>query len=132
MDALGLAWRLAIAVKSPSVNYDKLLAAWMVERKRAVQDALNFVVGNGKKNDESDSFKLFLRDWILWLIQLVPSIRRSIQRPRADPLCYPFEEGVVFLPELEGGRSMSQVFCRILYSNDHEVHFTDDVIFGLG
>lgn len=79
--------------------------------------------------------KIFVRDWILWSMQLIPSFRRKIELgPRAlGMIQYQWTEGMGFLPDLAGGRCLPQVYCRSILSADKGdspiVQFTDDVIF---
>lgn len=73
---------------------------------------------------------IFLRSWGLWLLQLVPSWRHSLERgPRADgPTQYMHTPEMPFLPESGGGISFPQTYC-ISLRQDTGVQFTDDVIF---
>lgn len=65
-------------------------------------------------------------------MQLIPSLRRKLelgQRGKALPR-YRWKEGMAFLPNLLGGISFPQVYCRPVSGDDNgEVLFTDDVIF---
>jgi hypothetical protein len=129
MDAWGLSWRLALALRVPSINIDQLLIGWTIERKKAVAVATSFVVDNGQQSNETNPIKLFIWFWVLWLLQLVPSIRRKKERPQTEPLKYSYENNVAFLQNFDGGKTFPQVYCRVLYADNGQIQFTDDVIF---
>lgn len=80
--------------------------------------------------NESNPIKVALRDWHLWCIQLVPSWKRALEKgPRAEMIKYQHAPGLPFLPEMDGGISLPQVYCRHLFGSKTPVQFTDDVIF---
>jgi hypothetical protein len=111
MDSSGLAWRLAVALRSPNTDFDRLFDAWSTERKQQIGQALANTVRNGDLLNERNSIKLFLRDWILWLIQLVPSWKFKLEQMPPNPPRYTYEPGVAFLPGLSGGVSLPQIYC---------------------
>jgi 2-polyprenyl-6-methoxyphenol hydroxylase-like FAD-dependent oxidoreductase len=79
-DASSLAWRLAILSRnSQSANHDKVLAAWYAERKQQLERPLTATIQNGAYVTESDPWKVFVRDWYLWSIQLVPGWKRDLE-----------------------------------------------------
>lgn len=73
----------------------------------------------------------FIRDWALWVMQLIPSVKRQLELgPRSQgPVRYIHSEGMPFLPEFDGGISFPQTYCTKLENQRSQVFFTDDVIF---
>lgn len=93
-------------------------------------------VANGSLTTARNPIKIFCRDWILWLMQLIPSVRRQLELgPRGTALAkYTWSSGMnAFLPDLGGGLFLPQVYCRAvsgpLGGNNGEVLFTDDAIY---
>jgi hypothetical protein len=99
-------------------------------------------VANGNLTTARNPVKIFLRDWILCLMQLIPSWRRQLELgPRAEGmLTYKYVEGMAFLPDLGGGHALPQVYCRAVYRSSspdkHDqqqqqppVQFTDDALY---
>ncbi|KIW76003.1 hypothetical protein Z517_10748 [Fonsecaea pedrosoi CBS 271.37] len=135
-DASGIAWRLALACRPDfDGSFETLFNGWFLERKQQLDHSLAATVANGNLTTARDPTKIFLRDWILWLMQLVPSSRHKLELgPRAYGMNrYAFNAGMAFLPDLAGGRCFPQVYCcpafpltRNLVAN---VRFTDDVFF---
>lgn len=74
-----------------------------------------------------------LRDWGLWLVQLIPTVRKKLELgARAyGPAGYKYADGMGFVAELGGGVSFAQSFCVELEGHEENgrVQFTDDVIF---
>lgn len=139
---MALAWRLALACRdSYTGNYDTLFYAWYRERKQQLDKSLRATVTNGAYCTESNPYKIFVRDWHLWFVQLFAAGRRKLEMgPRALGMTvYWWEEaaGMPFLPELGGGRNVPQVYCRQMQATQvgngitemHKVMFTDDVIY---
>lgn len=78
---------------------------------------------------------MFLTEWALWILQLVPSWKQWLELgPRAaKPTVYKYEDGMGFDAELHGGVQFPQSFCvSISGQPDTRVQFTDDVIFANG
>lgn len=137
-DAISLYWRLALICKPDYAgDYSDLITSWYLERKQQLEHSLRSTVHNGALCTERNNFKIFVRDWTLWLLQLVPSMRRKLELgPRAEGLpTYQHLPGTCmpFLPKLKGGLTLPQVYCRRLQgSADMEksrVVFTDDIIY---
>lgn len=140
-DAIALVWRLRIATSSAIKGheepaYQKLLQGWYAERKQQLDKSLQFTVENGKYCTESSPVKVFLRDWHLWLIQLVPSWKHWLQLGgRRDGMVrYHWEEGtgMAFLHRLGGGGNFPQVYAVLTgptkAPQSGKVFFTDDII----
>jgi FAD binding domain len=133
MDSSGLAWRLALAVRSRTTNFDRIFQAWSMEHKQQMGQALAYTVRNGAIVSERNSVKIFVRDWILWLIQLVPSWKLKLEKLPLRPPQYTYEPGMAFLPDLGGGISFPQIYCNPIPQAGKagaEVMYTDDAIFG--
>jgi len=128
-DASALAWRLGLLHRHPQADYSKLFTAWYTERKQQFERSLAATVHNGAYVTEADPIKVFWREWYLWAVQLVPSWKREIEKgPRAQGMTrYQYSHGLPFLPDLDGGVLLPQVYARNL-KNDAVV-FTDDLIF---
>ena len=94
-----------------------------------------FSISNGRLSTLRDPVKIVCRNWILWLLQLLPSLRHRLSLgPRALGMDrYTYEDGMAFLPEHCGGISLPQVYCRPIIttskSTELPVQLTDDVIF---
>lgn len=133
-DVISLAWRLRVAMQGSDAKMDhrKLLEGWYAERKQQLDASLRLTILNGAYVTESDSLKIFLRDWYLWLVQLVPSWRRQVQLgSRRDGMTqYQWEHGrgMAFMPSLGGGGCFPQVYAALIRGTG-EVLFTDDIIF---
>ncbi|KAJ3466376.1 hypothetical protein MRS44_007034 [Fusarium solani] len=139
-DAISLVWRLRIAANDSArgremPDYQKLLRGWYSERKQQLDKSLRSTVENGDYVTESSIVKVFLRDWYLWLIQVVPSWKNWLQlgNRRDGMVRYQWQEGVgmAFLHKLGGGRNFPQVYAvRITNTpRSEKVLFTDDIIF---
>ncbi len=139
-DASSLAWRLVLACRPDFTgNHSKLLAAWYLERKQQLERSLRSTVENGAYCTEGNRVKIFLRDWHLWLVQLVPSWKHWLEMgPRSEGMTkydYVDGAGMPFLPQVGGGTCFPQVYCRDLNPSDKrreqggKLRFTDDVIF---
>lgn len=128
-DASSLAWRLAHLHREPHAGYEEILRGWYVERKQQLEHSLASTVRNGEFVTNGDPWKAFLRDWLLWGIQLIPSWRRHLERgPRADGMIrYKHQKGLPFVRELGGGLNIPQVYA--LNFANKKVAFTDDLIF---
>ncbi|OCT50659.1 hypothetical protein CLCR_07350 [Cladophialophora carrionii] len=134
-DASGIAWRLALACR-PNFDgsYNDLFHGWFLERKQQLDRSLASTVVNGNLTTARNPVKIFLRDWVLWLMQLVPPWRHRLELgPRADGMGrYRYTSGMAFLPDMAGGSCLPQVYCRsVHHSTKNEpaiVQFTDDVL----
>jgi 2-polyprenyl-6-methoxyphenol hydroxylase-like FAD-dependent oxidoreductase len=142
-DAISLAWRLVIATRqaSPADNvpaYHKLLEGWYSERKQQLDKSLASTIENGDYVTQTDPLKIFVRDWYLWAIQLVPDWKHWLElgNRREGMVKYEWQDGkgMAFLPQLGGGGNFPQVYCRKLGDTEDcgAVQFTDDVIFASG
>ncbi|KAJ6114339.1 monooxygenase [Penicillium sp. IBT 16267x] len=130
-DAISLAWRLAIACSPESkLDHNRLLESWYLERKQQLDRSLATTVRNGDMVNGKGLLQIFLRDWGLWMFQLVPSWKQWLERgPRNErPTRYTHSPGMPFMPELGGGEYFPQTFC-IGLKRDSVVQLTDDVIF---
>ncbi|PIG86619.1 monooxygenase [Aspergillus arachidicola] len=130
-DAISLAWRLALLCHHHPTTpqfHEQVLAAWYRERKQQLERSLASTIENGKFVCEAHFGKILVRDWYLWLVQLVPSWKRHLQLgQRKDGLIrYVHYEGMPFMPGLNGGLNLPQVFCT---DTNGKPFFTDDVIF---
>lgn len=132
-DAAALSWRLAIACRSSTLNPAQALVAWYTERKQQLETSLASTVRNGDRVNTKSPVKIFVRDWGLWLLQLIPPIKRWIELgPRqASRMRYQHVGYMPFMPEFKGGALFSQTYCVALdcATNSPAVRFTDDVIF---
>ncbi|KIW12496.1 hypothetical protein PV08_09773 [Exophiala spinifera] len=128
-DAAALAWRLAFLHRNPKADHHKVLAAWYRERKQQLDRSLAATVRNGEYVTESDPFKVFLREWYMWAVQLIPAYRKQIElgARAAGMTKYQHEEGMPFIPEMEGGLLLPQVYAYDFKTR--RVCFTDDLIF---
>ncbi|KAF7156272.1 hypothetical protein CNMCM5623_009665 [Aspergillus felis] len=111
-DALSLAWRLAMLCRyhpSDTRVHHEVLRSWYLERKQQLEKSLAATIENGKFVTESQPLKALARDW------------------RRDGMVrYTHTDGMPFIPELNGGLSLPQVYGK---RTNGEVVFTDDIIF---
>jgi hypothetical protein len=131
-DAISLSWRLKLAISPSYPNYKDLFRGWYVERKQQLERSLAATIQNGNYCNESSKVKAFLRNWYLWLIQLVPSWRYDLELgPRKAGLTrYDHTLEAPFLPDFGGGISLPQVFAAPIDQPAPPVPmFTDDAIF---
>ena len=126
-DAFALAWRLRLLHQEPNANHKEILKAWYLERKQQLERSLAATIQNGEYVTERDAFKVFIRDWSLWLQQLVPSWRRRLEKgPRAGGMTrYIHAQDLPFLPS--GGLLLPQVYAWDCGAS--QVGFSDDFIF---
>jgi hypothetical protein len=124
-----LAWRLALLHRNPKAGHEKILATWYTERKQQLDRSLAATVRNGKYVTESDPFKVFVREWYMWAIQLVPSYRKEIElgARAAGMTKYQHKDGLPFIPEMDGGLLLPQVYAYNFKTR--KISFTDDLIF---
>ncbi|TKA55688.1 hypothetical protein B0A49_08638, partial [Cryomyces minteri] len=78
-DAISLSWRLKIAVRSDSADYQALFAGWAAERKQQLERSLASTIENGNFCNEPSRIKAFIRNWYLWVYQLIPSWKHSLE-----------------------------------------------------
>ena len=132
-DAVALSWRLAIACRSSSLDPAQALLAWYTERKQQLEASLTSTVRNGDMVNTKSPIKIFVRDWGLWLLQLIPPIKKWIELgPRqASRMRYQHVGRMPFMPEFKGGALFSQTYCVALdcAMKSPTVRFTDDIIF---
>ena len=109
------------------------LTTWYEERKQQLEASLATTIRNGNTVNTRSPLKMFLRDWGLWLLQMIPSFKRWIELgPRLDGrMQYKYQDRMAFVPGMEGGAMFSQSYCVQLgdTATKHHVRFTDDVIF---
>lgn len=83
-DAWGLAWRLALLHQFPQANYLEVIKVWYLEKKQQLDRSLAATIVNGDYVTASKPLKIFVRDWSMWFCQLLPSLRRQMEKePRA-------------------------------------------------
>ena len=131
-DAISLSWRLKLAISPSFPNHDLLFRGWYMERKQQLERSLASTIENGNYCNEASKLKAFLRNWYLWLIQLVPSWRYDLELgPRkAGMTRYDYIPGAPFLPDYGGGISFPQVFAGPIDQLAPALPmFTDDAIF---
>ncbi|KAL4811663.1 hypothetical protein BDW67DRAFT_189990 [Aspergillus spinulosporus] len=130
-DAISLAWRLAMLCRYHHCDtrvHLNVLRAWYLERKQQLEQSLAATIENGKFVTESQPLKASARDWYFWLIQLVPSWKRKLElgRRRDGLVRYRYLDGMPFIPDLNGGLNLPQVYGK---KSNGEIVFTDDIIF---
>ncbi|EXJ82936.1 hypothetical protein A1O3_06753 [Capronia epimyces CBS 606.96] len=128
-DASALAWRLALLQRNRTADHEKILTAWYTERKQQLERSLAATIRNGEYVTESDPVKVFIREWYMWAIQLIPSVRKQVELgPRAAGMTrYRHSPGLPFLEEMRGGLLIPQVYAYNFKTNG--ICFTDDLIF---
>ena len=128
-DASALAWRLALLRKRPTADHEALLTGWYTERKQQLERSLAATIQNGEYVTESDPIKVFIREWYMWAVQLVPSWKRELQKgARALGMTkYQYSPGLAFIDSTVGGLQLPQVYAFNFRTG--EVEFTDDLIF---
>jgi 2-polyprenyl-6-methoxyphenol hydroxylase-like FAD-dependent oxidoreductase len=129
-DASALAWRLAVASKPGFKDYESLFRAWYIERKQQLELSLNATVDNGNYVTQASKLKSMALDWGYWAIQLIPSVRRYLEKGqrRHGMTRYIYHDGLSFIPGPGSGIFLPQVYARRLDGTDG-VLFTDDTIF---
>ncbi|KAL4811243.1 hypothetical protein BDV18DRAFT_128954 [Aspergillus unguis] len=129
-DAISLAWRLTALCRqnASSSNIETTFASWYLERKQQLKMSLAATIRNGEAVNETNPFKIFLRSCMLFIMNLIPSWQRQLRLgPRKDGMVrYKHSPGMPFIPELNGGLCLPQVYCKCGPEN---IFFTDDVIF---
>ena len=145
-DAIALAWRLVLATghlndKKNEVDGDRLLSGWCAERKQQLDKSLAATIENGDFVTATNPLKILVRDWYLWVLQLVPSWKRWLEQGQRREGMWKYrwekDKGMAFLPEMGGGGNFPQVYCTRLGDHAKEEHqkenvevlFTDDAIF---
>ncbi|KAK6442808.1 hypothetical protein LTR95_000967 [Oleoguttula sp. CCFEE 5521] len=128
-DASALAWRLAHLYREPDSDHEELLRAWYMERKQQFEHSLASTIRNGEFVTNGDPWKAFIRDWMFWGINLIPSWRRCFEKgSRAEGMIrYKYQDGMPFVPDLGRGLNLPQVYVRDLATN--EIVFSDDLIY---
>ena len=130
-DASSLAWRLAHLYREPGADYERVLRAWYTERKQQFDRSLATTIRNGDFVTNASPWKAFIRDWILYILQLSPHVRHHLERgPRLEGMTrYQQASGLPFIAELGGGLNIPQVYARDLLGQ--KLFLTDDIIFAL-
>lgn len=128
-DALGLAWRLQYLGQVSSADHEDIIKSWYLERKQQLERSLAATIQNGEYVTERNPVKAFMRDWSLWLVQMIPSWRRELEKgPRAAGMTrYKHQPGLPFIAGGNGGMLLPQVYTWEFHSN--RVRFSDDLIF---
>lgn len=128
-DASALAWRLALLHRHPAADHEQILRAWYTERRQQLERSLAATIRNGEYVTESDPVKVFIREWYMWAIQLIPSYRKEIElgARAAGMTRYRHSEGLPFVPEMGGGVLLPQVYAYNFKTE--KICFTDDLIF---
>ena len=128
-DASSLAWRLAHLYREPKADHEKVLAAWYAERKQQFDRSLAVTIRNGEFVTNASPWKAFLRDWVLWAMQLSSVVRRQLEKgPRTDGMTrYQPAPGLPFIAEFGGGLNIPQVYAKDLVSG--KLFFTDGLVF---
>lgn len=79
---------------------------------------------------QASNFKAMVRDWAYWAVQMVPSVRRYLEKGqrRHGMTRYVYQDGLSFIQNQGSGVFLPQVYaCRA--DGTDTVLFTDDVIF---
>ena len=131
-DAIGLAWRLSILCSSNQrLDHSAILTGWYQERKQQLDKSLAATVRNGDMVNTKSVLQEFIRDWVLWSMQCIPSWKHWLELgPRAEgPVQYAHEPGLPFLPDMSGGGCFAQTYCVAVSDTESRIFFTDDAIF---
>jgi hypothetical protein len=131
-DASSLAWRLAHLYREPNADHEAVLRAWYTERKQQFDRSLAATIRNGEFVTNASPWKAFLRDWGLWILQLSPFVKHTLERGARNEGMIKYKPagpspGLPFIGELGGGLNIPQVYARDLISQ--KLLFTDDLIF---
>jgi hypothetical protein len=120
-------------VEAPSRAHEPVLEAWYRERKQQLGKSLASTIDNGKFVTEANPFKIFFRTCYLFIMNLVPKWRHELHlgRRKEGMVRYQHRPGMPFIPELNGGLCLPQVYCKSIGENK-EVLFTDEAVFSLG
>lgn len=123
-----------MACQDKPSSYESLFRAWYVERKQQLEHSLAATVENGRYVTERNPLRIFLRDWQLWLIQLIPSWKRWLEKgARREGMCrYKGQSGLHFLSERGGGVLCPQLYCRSLNDSGFDIVFLDDIVHARG
>jgi hypothetical protein len=95
----------------PRANPDRVFKGWYRERKQQLEKSLTTTVANGNAVNEPNLFKSTLRNVSFKLMNLIPNVRRDLERdPRREGLYkYTWADCLPFLPNYGGGACFSQV-----------------------
>ncbi|KAK5949621.1 hypothetical protein OHC33_009428 [Knufia fluminis] len=128
-DVWGLSWRLALLYREPNADHVEVIRSWYVERKQQLERSLAATIQNGDYVTQRDPVKVFIRDWSLWFMQLIPSWRRRLEQgPRVEGMIrYKHQAGLPFLADGHGGMLLPQVYAWD--QKRGRVMFSDDLIF---
>jgi len=128
-DASALSWRLALLHREPKADHGKLLTGWYMERKQQLERSLAVTIRNGEAVNESNWVKVFIREWYLWAVQLIPSWKRQIEKGSRGlgMTQYQHRKDLPFLPDMQGGLQLAQVYVWSFDAN--RVGFSDDLVF---
>jgi 2-polyprenyl-6-methoxyphenol hydroxylase-like FAD-dependent oxidoreductase len=109
-DAHGLAWRLALLLRTPIVEKplaDRILTAWALERRQGVDDSTRLTMQNGKLTNEQETLGLFLFRRIMSLFPEPPSQLANVERSG-----YKSTKAGFFLSEYGGGGKLAQIYLQ--------------------
>lgn len=128
-DAFALAWRLKLLHEEPGLDHEHVIRAWYLERKQQLERSLAATIHNGDLVTASNPLKIFVRDWSLWLMQMVPSWKRALETGSQGKgmARYKYQQGLPFTQNGFGGKLLPQVYAWDFATN--RVRFTDDLIF---
>ncbi|KAG4441837.1 hypothetical protein IFR05_002701 [Cadophora sp. M221] len=133
-DSSGLAWRLAVAIREKTKNHEQLLAGWYRERQQQLKISLAKTIKNGELCTQGDTWSFVFAKLLIRIMQMIPSMNRKLEAgpSRECMIRYKAQEGLPFLGDFCGGRSLPQVYCAPISRcvQGLGVRFTDDVIFG--
>ncbi|KAN0095776.1 FAD/NAD(P)-binding domain containing protein [Hyaloscypha variabilis] len=129
-DAASLAWRFTVACRPNFHGHEKLFEAWYMERKQQLEKSLTATIVNRNLCNERSLVKIFLRDWFLWSLQLIPSWRHWLELgQRQEGLTkYAWSPGMPFLPGLGGGKIFPRVFYDVIFGKEKTALFPHDLV----
>ncbi|KAH6690747.1 monooxygenase [Leptodontidium sp. MPI-SDFR-AT-0119] len=133
-DSSGLAWRLAVAIRENTKNHEQLLSGWYRERQQQLKVSLAKTIENGKLCTQGNTWAFVFTKLMIRIMQMIPYMNRKLEAgpSRGGMIRYKAQEGLPFLGEFHGGRSLPQVYCApvSMCVKGSGIRFTDDVIFG--
>ena len=115
-DAHQLAWRLAIIINNPTINWpatEKVLKAWEIERRQSIDDAARQTMMNGKLCNEPESLGFFLFRHLEWAKKMIPFLPQGPDpQSEAEESGFRKTAGGFFIAELGGGGKLSQIYIK--------------------
>lgn len=114
-DAHQLSWRIALAERTglDERSVEKLLTAWMVERRQGIKNAADFTRLNGTLCNEPESWGFWLFRNVEAALKMTP-IFRLLPHPRAvtEARGYCGLQDGWFLPGYNGGGKCAQIYVE--------------------